>query len=126
MRKMGRWLVLLIPCAMSLLFGVAAAQPGSTDGVLTDKKGMTLYWWDNDIAGSGKSVCNGPCTLTMAPFQAEDSAKASAEFGLIVRDDGKKQWTYKGHPLYLYVNDKKPGDRAGDGFRGGTWHYAKQ
>ena len=87
---------------------------------------MTLYWWDNDIAGSGKSVCNGPCTLTMAPFHAADNAKASAEFGFLVREDGKKQWTYKGHPLYLYVNDKKPGDRAGDGFRGGTWHYAKQ
>jgi predicted lipoprotein with Yx(FWY)xxD motif len=125
MRKAGRWSVLLVLCAVSLMFGVAFAQPRLKDGVLTDKKGMTLYWWDNDIAGSGKSVCNGPCTLTMAPFQA-DNAKASAEFGILVREDGKKQWTYKGHPLYLYVNDKKPGDRAGDGFRGGTWHYAKQ
>jgi predicted lipoprotein with Yx(FWY)xxD motif len=111
---------------MALLVAAVVAQPRIKDGLLTDAKGMTLYWWENDVAGSGKSVCNGACTLTMAPFLAADKAKAGADFGFIVRDDSKKQWTYKGHPLYLYVNDKKPGDRAGDGFRGGTWHYAKQ
>ena len=31
------------------------------DGVLVGAGGMTLYTFDRDAAGSGKSVCNGPC-----------------------------------------------------------------
>ncbi len=31
------------------------------DGVLADAAGMTVYTFDKDQAGSGKSVCNGEC-----------------------------------------------------------------
>jgi predicted lipoprotein with Yx(FWY)xxD motif len=95
-----------------------AAQPAVRDGVLTNEVGMSLYVWDNDVAGSGKSLCEGICSLSWPPFLAKDDAKPSGEYALIVRDDGKKQWTYKGKPLYLWFDDKKPGDREGDGFRG--------
>jgi predicted lipoprotein with Yx(FWY)xxD motif len=44
---------------------------------------------------------------------------------VIVRDDGSRQWAYKGKPLYLWVKDHKPGDTTGDGFRG-VWHVARQ
>ncbi|MEO8186844.1 MAG: hypothetical protein ABI580_05700, partial [Burkholderiaceae bacterium] len=40
------------------------------------------------------------------------------------RDDGAKQWAYKGQPLYQWANDKKPGDKTGDGV-GGVWKIAK-
>lgn len=126
MGTMRGWLVIAMVCASVTMSGMASAQPRVRDGVLTDTKGMTLYFWDNDVAGSGKSVCYGACTLTMMPFLAGVNAKESGDFGFIVRDDGKRQWTYKARPLYVYINDKKPGDRAGDGFRGGSWHYAQQ
>lgn len=32
-----------------------------TDGIMTNAAGMTLYTFDKDVAGAGKSVCNGPC-----------------------------------------------------------------
>jgi predicted lipoprotein with Yx(FWY)xxD motif len=39
--------------------------------------------------------------------------------------DGNKQWAYKGHPLYTWKDDKKPGDITGDGFANGVWHIAQ-
>ena len=43
---------------------------------------------------------------------------------IITRDDGGKQWAYKGKPLYLWAKDAKPGDKTGDGFNN-VWHVAK-
>jgi predicted lipoprotein with Yx(FWY)xxD motif len=34
---------------------------------------------------------------------------------VITRDDGGKQWAYKGKPLYFGKDDKKAGDAEGDG-----------
>lgn len=103
----------------------AAAQPKLADGVVTNESGMSLYWWNNDVPGSGKSVCTGPCTLTWPPMVASADAKPAGDFSIINRDDGTRQWAYKGHPLYLWVNDAKPGDKTGDGFRNGLWHLAR-
>lgn len=101
------------------------AQPRVKDGVLTDARGMSLYWWNNDVPGSGKSVCTGACSQSWPPMVAKADAKPAGDFSIITRDDGVKQWAYKGHPLYLWVNDLKPGDKTGDGFRHGLWHLAK-
>lgn|SRR5678816_2027961 len=114
--------------AVLLALGItdgAIAQPKVTEAVITDERGMSLYWWNNDVPGSGKSVCTGPCTLSWPPMIAKDGAVPSGDFSLITREDGAKQWAYKGRPLYLWVNDAKPGDKTGDGFRGGIWHLAK-
>ena len=40
------------------------------------------------------------------------------------RDDGSKQWAYKGKPLYTWIKDTKPGDISGDGFLNNAWHIA--
>ncbi|HVO14059.1 MAG TPA: hypothetical protein VMV26_02550 [Alphaproteobacteria bacterium] len=80
--------------------------------VLVDKKGMTLYTFDKDPMG--KSACNGKCAENWPPLLATAQAQASGDFSLITRDDGKKQWAYKGKPLYLWVKDQKPGDTTGD------------
>ena len=42
----------------------------------------------------------------------------------LARDDGSKQWAYKGKPLYTWVKDAKPGDRTGDGFNN-AWRVAR-
>ena len=34
---------------------------------------------------------------------------------LVARDDGSKQWAYRGRPLYRWKLDHKPGDAGGDG-----------
>ncbi len=99
--------------------------PVKTDtGILTGTNGMTLYTFDNDIANSGKSVCNDKCAEYWPPLFAHDDSKASGDYTIITRDYGTKQWAFKGKPLYFWVKDKKPGDTTGDGFRN-IWRIVK-
>jgi predicted lipoprotein with Yx(FWY)xxD motif len=88
---------------------------------LVDLNGMTLYVFDRD--GSGKSNCNAQCAVSWLPLIADTDAQASGSFSFISRDDGRKQWAYKGKPLYTWTKDKKPGDATGDGVNK-VWHVA--
>jgi len=101
-----------------------AAPAMLTGGALVAPNGMTLYTFDKDAAGSGKSTCNGPCAALWPPAMAAADAKPEGELTLVTRDDGTKQWAYKGKPVYLYAADKKPGEMAGDKFRD-MWHIIK-
>ena len=86
--------------------------------------GMTLYTFARDTEGSGKSACNGPCATNWPPLMAPDSAKPMGAYTVVTRDDGKKQWAYKGWPLYYWVKDTKAGDSTGDGVTG-VWKIAR-
>lgn len=111
----------------SILGGCAAmgSAPASVaNGVLTGPNGMTLYTFDKDTAGSGKSVCNGPCATLWPALLASDTDKAYGDYSVVTRDDGKKQWAFKGKPLYYWSKDSKPGDMTGDGFNK-VWQVAK-
>jgi predicted lipoprotein with Yx(FWY)xxD motif len=90
--------------------------------VLTDSKGMTLYTFDKDAGG--KSACNGPCVANWPPLMASADAKPAGAYTVITRDDGSKQWAYKGKPLYTWHKDQKPGDITGDGVNN-VWHIAQ-
>ncbi len=91
--------------------------------VFVDAKGMTLYTFDKDAGG--KSMCNGPCADNWPPLFAADGDKPSADMTIVVRDDGKKMWAYKGKPLYTFKKDTAAGQTSGDGFLNGAWHVAK-
>lgn len=113
------------------LFLSACAGMGSlpapakiSDGTLTGGNGMTLYTFDKDTAGNGKSICNGPCASNWPPLMAGDAEVASGDYSIVTRDDGKKQWAYRGKPLYFWIKDQKPGDRSGDGVNN-VWRVAK-
>ena len=60
----------------------------------------------------------------LAPAVAAGDAKASGDWTIVTRDDGGKQWAYKGKPVYLWAKDQKPGDKTGDGFNS-VWHVVK-
>ena len=113
---------LLAACAGQAISPVSPARV--TDGILTGSNGMTLYVFDKDAAGSGKSVCNGPCATNWPPLLAMDGETASSDYGVVVRDDGRKQWAYKGKPLYYWIKDQRPGDKTGDGVNN-LWRIAK-
>ena len=83
---------------------------------------MTLYTFDKDAGG--KSMCNGPCAENWPALVAADDAKPNAEMTIVVRDDGKKMWAYKGKPLYTFKKDTAPGETNGDAFLNGAWHMA--
>ncbi|HUC52085.1 MAG TPA: hypothetical protein VMA30_22070 [Xanthobacteraceae bacterium] len=113
-----------------LLAGLSAAAAQSAPAtvadtakgkVLVNGDGMTLYTFDND--SKDKSNCNGQCANLWLPLIATTDAGASGDYSLITRSDGRKQWAYKGKPLYGWTKDKKPGDTSGDGVNS-VWHIA--
>ena len=114
----------LLALAIAALQSPAMAQAPAkmTDGVLTNSAGMTLYTFDKDAGG--KSACNGPCAANWPPLMAGADAKAAGDWSIVTRDDGGKQWAYKGKPVYLWSKDTKPGDKTGDGFNN-VWHVIK-
>jgi len=99
---------------------IAQTSKGAT---LVDAKGMTLYIFAKDM--DGKSACNGQCASNWPPLAADADGKAPGGYSVVTRDDGTKQWAYKGKPLYRWAKDMKPGDTTGDGFLDGAWHVAQ-
>ena len=120
----------ILPAALlcTALLGACASMSTApakvADGVLTGANGMTLYTFDRDVAASGKSVCNGPCATNWPPLMASQADKPSGDYSVILRDDGQRQWAFKGKPLYFWVKDTKPGDKTGDGFNK-VWQAAR-
>jgi predicted lipoprotein with Yx(FWY)xxD motif len=114
-----------IVCLLALTALAQTIPPTSAETVkgkaLVDLNGMTLYVFDRD--GAGKSNCNAQCTVSWPPLIADTDAQASGSFSFISRDDGRKQWAYKGKPLYTWAKDTKPGDASGDGVNN-VWHLA--
>ncbi|MHA3904588.1 COG4315 family predicted lipoprotein [Castellaniella sp. WN] len=113
--------------AASAMAPTAQAQSPATamHGTLVGPSQMTLYVFDKDTAGSGKSVCNGGCAANWPPLLAASGATATGDWSVVTRDDGGKQWAYKGRPLYYWSKDAKPGDKTGDGFLNNAWHAAR-
>jgi predicted lipoprotein with Yx(FWY)xxD motif len=103
---------------------VMVAQPSlaqaikSTDGLMSDAQGKTLYIFTKDEAN--KSNCTGGCLAVWPAFVPKPEAKANGDLGIITREDGTRQWTHKNRPLYYYVGDTKAGDKTGDK-QGGVW-----
>jgi predicted lipoprotein with Yx(FWY)xxD motif len=95
-----------------------------TNGVLTSSYGKTVYTFDKDQAGSGKSECVSTCADNWPPVYVEPGIMLSADFSSITRSNGQKQLTYKGKPLYFFVKDKNPGDKTGDNVNN-VWHVVK-
>jgi predicted lipoprotein with Yx(FWY)xxD motif len=108
--------------------GTVTMVPGASSDqqeqviVYASGKGMTAYTYDKDTT-PGKSACTGDCATNWAPLAASADAKAVDDWSVITRDDGSKQWAFKGKPLYTSVKDKLIGDNKGDN-ADGVWHMA--
>src|SRR5215207_5216256 len=103
---------------------VRASALGRT---LVDGQGRTLYLFEADRAG--RSECNGGCATAWPPYVGGGSPQAGTGvggslLGTTTRDDGGRQVTYGGHPLYYYAGDAEPGDHAGQGMDdfGAKWY----
>ncbi|GIZ14160.1 hypothetical protein [Capnocytophaga catalasegens] len=101
--------------------------------ILTDASGRTLYVFTLDA--DGKNHCSGDCEKIWPIFFADNITSKTIGMGLDVKDfgsiqltSGKKQTTYKGHPLYYFAPDgmkiEKPGETKGEGARD-VWFVAK-
>ncbi len=104
---------------------LAKTQPDGSS-ILTDGQGMTLYYFTADT--NGKSACNGQCIDAWPVFYADtitvSSPLKAEDFGTVARDDGSKQTTYHGWPMYYWFKDKSPGDMTGEGVEK-VWYVLK-
>lgn len=107
--------------------GFTVKTSESTAGtILVDATGHSLYVFTSDTQNSGTSACSGGCLTNWPALISQEAPTAgdgvdSAKLGTITRDDGTKQVTYNGWPLYLYSGDAAPGDVNGQGV-GGKWY----
>lgn len=141
------WLATMVMVASAMLMGIpqqaVQAQNAPTvelgdnttlGKILTANGGLTLYRFLNDE--KNKSNCNGGCAAVWPPLLVDEGvtpgagAGVSGELGTITREDGTRQVTYNGLPLYFFAGnataapDTQPGDTNGQGI-GGVWFIVK-
>jgi predicted lipoprotein with Yx(FWY)xxD motif len=78
---------------------------------------LNLYVSSRD--GREKSNCTSECELAWPPLLVSGTeTKKVGDWTIIVRDDGNRQWAYKGQPVYTRFHDM-PLDPDGEkqGFR---------
>jgi predicted lipoprotein with Yx(FWY)xxD motif len=102
------------------------ASLGTT--VLVNRRGLTLY--SLSAERNGRFICTDMACLNLwHPVIAPSGGLKGdpvGSLGTVPRPDGGgMQITYRGLPLYTFVNDHKPGSVAGNGFKDvGTWEAA--
>jgi predicted lipoprotein with Yx(FWY)xxD motif len=104
------------------------ASVGSLGTIVVDGKSMTVYRFDADTNKPPTSHCTGSCTTFWPPVPAgtgtpQVQGVSASLIGTVTRDDGTKQLTLAGWPLYTYAGDKAAGDASGQGVNafGATW-----
>ncbi|MER7165928.1 hypothetical protein ABT336_07605 [Micromonospora sp. NPDC000207] len=92
--------------------------------VVTDEKGFLLYRFDKDTNDPAASNCVDKCAQVWPPALTDGNPQldgvADEKVGTVTRQDGTRQITLDGWPLYRYIGDKKAGQWKGQGV-GGTW-----
>jgi predicted lipoprotein with Yx(FWY)xxD motif len=105
-----------------------ATADSSLGSIVVDGKGRTVYVFDKDTADSGASACTGECLANWPAVTAESDSPAvdgvTGHVGTITRDDGTRQMTLNGLPLYTFVGDSAAGDTTGQGKQGIWWVVA--
>jgi predicted lipoprotein with Yx(FWY)xxD motif len=95
--------------------------------VLVNSGGYTLYDFHKDKGAT--SACYNECASVWPPLLTNGAPQpgngaSGSKLGTIEREDGTTQVTYAGHPLYVYIADKKPGEANGNDFSsfGAQWY----
>ncbi len=98
---------------------------GKTVTLLTDSKGLTLYYRTSDTASS---VCSGGCAVVWPPLLFSGSGSPTSGSSIsgtltVSSNTNGSQVEYQGHPLYTYQSDTAAGQTSGEGV-GGVWFVA--
>jgi predicted lipoprotein with Yx(FWY)xxD motif len=105
-----------------------ASKPNKLGAILAaGPKRLTVYLFEGDKGST--STCTGACVAVWPPVRtsALPAAKGSArgaELAVTARQDGSRQVTYHGHPLYFYTRDGDVSDAYGQGVKsfGAGWY----
>jgi predicted lipoprotein with Yx(FWY)xxD motif len=117
-----------LPAAASSSSGTMVKSATTSLGnTIVNSSGHTLYLFRADHGTT--SECYGQCATYWPPLLTSGKPVAAGRvkeslLGTTKRKDGKLQVTYKGHPLYTFLLDKKAGQTAGEGSNnfGAKWY----
>ena len=116
----------LLPATAMAATPTIAVHHSRYGRILTDGTGRTLYLFTRER--SARSRCYGACATAWPPLIAHGplAAGRGAHRGLLGttrRRDGSRQVTYRGHPLYYYVGERRAGQILCQNVTefGGTW-----
>ncbi|WP_025006808.1 fasciclin domain-containing protein [Marinilabilia salmonicolor] len=119
-------IVHVIDAVLTPTYDVNISETVDYGKILTDVDGNTLYFFTLDADGT--SVCIDGCLDNWPVFYSEDmiipAELDESDFGSIDRGSGVMQTTYKGWPLYYFINDHSAGDIVGEGVNA-KWYVAK-
>jgi predicted lipoprotein with Yx(FWY)xxD motif len=126
----------LVVAAVAALIGAFAARSGDTSSksvvktmkvggktILVNRRGMTLYHLS--VERKGHFICkDSTCLSLWKPLVVAKGVTPTGakSLSIVKRPDGRRQVAFKGGPLYTFVEDHKPGDMKGNGFKDvGVW-----
>jgi predicted lipoprotein with Yx(FWY)xxD motif len=103
-----------------------AENPTLHRKVLVSPKGLTLY--SLSVERRGRFICTDTVCLSLwKPLVVRTGTipTGASRLGTLERPDGRRQVSFRGHPLYSFAGDHKPGDVKGNGFKDvGVWRPA--
>jgi predicted lipoprotein with Yx(FWY)xxD motif len=113
------------PSGTALIHTASMKIAGTTETVMKNARGLTLYYFTPDTATS--IACTGGCASTWPPLLSTSGAPTSSPalpgtLSLLNGPNGS-QVLYNGHPLYTYSKDGDSGDAYGEGLFG-KWFVA--
>ena len=144
LRRNPRRLLILVLASAALVAGVIAAvvaarggnngsprdvalrtRNTSTGAMVVTGSGMTIYIYLPDPTNPPQSACTADCANDWPPVLASVTTPvvdgiSRARVGVLTRQDGSRQLTLNGYPLYRYAADLRPGDVRGESV-GNTW-----
>ncbi len=144
-----KWSLLIVPVLALLVSGLTISVAGATrespasqaasratvkvarsklGRILVDGRGHTLYLFTIEKASSiACTTAFSNCPKLWPPLLSTGAARAGAGVNARLLGTVRRtrpaglQITYNRHPLYFFVDDKKPGDTRGQGF-GQLWY----
>jgi predicted lipoprotein with Yx(FWY)xxD motif len=106
---------------------VVALRKTALGSILVDSRGRTLYLFEKDR--NGVSMCNTACVAYWPALTSRGTPRAGkgvqqSLLRLGRAQNGVRQVTYAGHPLYTFVGDKQAGQTTGEGLNnfGAEWY----
>lgn len=77
---------------------------------LGDAEGRTIFRSQTDSPGVSK--CDTECAVEFPPLVADPEATPFGDWSVLQRPEGTLQWAYQSHPLYLWSQEREPGEVA--------------
>jgi predicted lipoprotein with Yx(FWY)xxD motif len=113
-----------LPDGVELTESLTGKKFDRMGSAVVNQDGFLLYRFDRDTNDPPSSNCDGDCAEVWPPALTDGNPRLKGvsddAVGTISREDGTRQITLDGWPLYTYIGDKKAGQWKGQGV-GGTW-----